>query len=367
MAVVRSAAVCIQGQNAVITPSKPLPDHIVDAAKDMPRNITRSRPVGMVKCDPYVEYLVDGVLPKRGVAAIYGASGSGKSFVAIDMVFHLASRRRDWFFLSLKPAGVMYVLLEGQAGLSKRVQAWELHNGCDLTDEVEIFTDPFRLDDPTDVVELAKEAETTVGRGCVIVIDTLAQAMAGYDENSSAEMGAAIAGAQRLAAMVDGLVILIHHTGKDPTKGMRGHSSLVGALDAAIEVKATAAGRLWAVRKSKDGEAGQEYGFELMRYTVGTDADGRSIDSCAVRQIVVSPSASLPKVTGKHRVAVMVKVTALASTGQMPMSMVQLIAAVTPDLDCPPKRRSTVAKATIDTLVLSGHLARNGDIASLPA
>jgi putative DNA primase/helicase len=345
----------------------PLPDHIIEAVRTWPRNIPRLRSADMVKCDPDIEYLVRDLLPKRGVAAVYGPSGSGKSFLAMDLAFHVASRNPSWFFMSIKSAAVVYVALEGQGGIKKRMQAWEQHNAVDLADEVQFFMDPFRLDEQSSIDELAREAVALVGKGCVVVIDTLAQSMAGYDENNSAEMGAAIAGAQRLAAQVDGLVILIHHTGKDPTKGMRGHSSLLGALDASIEVNARSSGRTWKVQKSKDGEAGQEYDFELISYTVGTDADGRPITSCAVRQTIHPPSAKLPPVVGKHRISVMSRLMSLMPNGAGVMDIDAAVVAVTPEIDCEPRRRGSVARATINALVVSGHLVRDGDKICLPA
>ena len=118
-------------------------------------------------------------------------------------------------------------------------------------------------------------------------------------------------------------MILIHHTGKDPTKGMRGHSSLLAALDAAIEVKAKANLRSWRVEKAKDGEEGQQFDFTLERHAVGFKRDGTPRMSCAVRQTVHPTSAHLPPVTGVHRIAVMAKLTGLLSPG-IPMPIVAI-------------------------------------------
>lgn len=50
--------------------------------------------------------------------------------------------------------------------------------------------------------------------------------MGGEDESSSQGMWYAVAGAKALQKAIGGLVILVHHTGKDAARGMRGHSSL---------------------------------------------------------------------------------------------------------------------------------------------
>lgn len=347
--------------------SGPLPDYIVEAARDLGRNIPRLRSADMVMGDPDVQYLVRGILPRQGVAAIYGPPASGKTFVGMDLIFSLACGMPFWFCIPIKMAPVVYVPLEGHGGIKKRIRAWQRHNGVDLGNRVQIWPEPFRLDDQGDIDALAQEAVALLGKGCVIVIDTLAQAMAGFDENSSAEMGAAIAGAQRLASQVEGLVILIHHSGKDPTKGMRGHSSLLGALDASIEVSAKTSGRSWKVRKSKDGEAGQEYAFDLVHYDLGTDADGEPVGSCAVRQTVLPAASTLPPVKGPRRIAVMAKLLSFAPNGNLTLDIEAAITAVAPDIGVPSRRQRTVARETINALIVSGHLVRDGDTLCLPA
>lgn len=344
----------------------PLPDYLIRASRELPRNIPRLRSADMVMCDPDIEYLVQDIMPAQGVAAVYGPPASGKSFLAMDLAFHLACHRSAWFCTPIRPVGVIYVALEGQGGLKKRMKAWQRHNAVDLAEGVQVWDDPFRLDDPNHIEALAQEAMAAFGKGCVIVIDTLAQAMAGYDENSSAEMGSAIAGAQRLSSIIAGLVILIHHSGKDPTKGMRGHSSLLGALDASIEVISKVGGRCWKVRKSKDGEAGQEYDFDLVPYTVGTDRNGQPITSCAVRQTIHSPSSKLGTVKGAHRIAVMAALVPLLGGGAQ-MAIELATAAAAPDIEVETKRQRAVARSTILSLIASGHLTRNGDSVCLPA
>jgi len=347
--------------------SGPLPDHIVEAARDFGRNISRFRSVDLVLGDPEIPYLVRGIVPRRGVACIYGPPASGKTFIVMDLIFSLASGAPFWFCIPIKSAPVAYVPLEGHGGIKKRIKAWQRHNATELGDKVQIWDESFRLDDREDIDALAQEAISLLGKGCVIVIDTLAQAMAGFDENGPAEMGAAIGGAQRLSSLVEGLVILVHHSGKDPTKGPRGHSSLPAALDASIEVIVRASGRAWKVRKSKDGEAGQEYGFDLVHYDLGTDADGEPVGSCAVRQTVYSQSPKLTPVKGPHRIAVMAKLLAIMANGVPTLDLEAAAAVVAPDINAPPKRQRTVAKETIKGLVGSGHLIRDGETICLPS
>ncbi len=70
-------------------------------------------------------------------------------------------------------------------------------------------------------------------------IDTLNRSAPDADENSSKDMGLIIDGMKKIQSQCEGLVICVHHTGKDVSKGLRGHSSLLAALDSAIQVERT--------------------------------------------------------------------------------------------------------------------------------
>ncbi|WP_298128228.1 AAA family ATPase [Brevundimonas sp.] len=226
---------------------------------------------------PPIQWRVKGLLPTTGLAAIYGPSGSGKSFLALDLAFAIASGE-DWFGRRSVRCPVTFVMLEGEAGLHNRVVAWEKHHGKSTPTDFAAIVQPFGLMVDQDLADL----------GCVlpddgvVIIDTLNRAAPAADENSSADMGKILHGAKRLQEVTGGLVVLIHHTGKDTSKGLRGHSSLYAALDAGVEVERTAAGRSWRVGKAKDGEDGTSVPFVLRRIVLEVDMDGDDVSSCVV-------------------------------------------------------------------------------------
>lgn len=224
-----------------------------------------------------IQWRVKGLLPATGIAAIYGPSGSGKSFLAKDLGACIALGQ-DWFGHRTTPCDVTYVMLEGEGGLRNRVEAWEVHNGKLLPSGFKAMPQPFQLADPEQVEELG----ALLPLGGVVIIDTFNRAAPGLDENSSQDMGRILAGMKRLQEITGGLVLVVHHTGKDASKGMRGHSSLHAALDGGIEVERSANSRFWSAAKVKDGEDGKQVAFQLHRVVLGKDADGDEISSCAV-------------------------------------------------------------------------------------
>jgi len=226
---------------------------------------------------PSMEWRVKGVFPARGFGAVYGPSGSGKSFLVLDMAAAIAMGK-TWFGRKTKAATVVYVALEGEAGLKNRLAAWEKKRGGLAPAELRVVIQPFKLTEYRDITDLA----SVIPEGSVTIIDTLNRAAPTADENSSKDMGEILEASKALCARTNGLVILVHHTGKEVGKGARGHSSFFAALDGAIEVTRTTVGRAWNVAKSKDGEDGNNTPFRLEVHDLGEDADGDSVTSCTV-------------------------------------------------------------------------------------
>lgn len=227
---------------------------------------------------PPLVWRVRGVLPAVGLAGLYGPSASGKSFLALDMAAAIAEGRR-WFDCRVESAPVVYAALEGEAGFKLRTQAWEAHYGRTLPVSLHMVLQPFKLTDPRDVHDLA----AVVPAGAVVFLDTLNRAAPTADENSSRDMGEILEAAKRLQTLTSGLVVLVHHTGKDATKGLRGHSSLFAAMDAAVEVWRDGDRREWKVAKAKDGQDGDARPFKLEVETLGIDEHGDPVTSCTVR------------------------------------------------------------------------------------
>jgi hypothetical protein len=106
---------------------------------------------------PALEWRVKGLLPAKGLASIYGPSGSGKTFVALDVACAISASAAKWFGAKVKGTPVAYVALEGSAGLSQRVKAWELHNGRTAPGAVRFILGGFTLLDPQHSVQLAED------------------------------------------------------------------------------------------------------------------------------------------------------------------------------------------------------------------
>lgn len=308
---------------------------------------------------------VSGVLPAKGLAGVYGPSKSGKSFLALDMAAAIAEGRR-WFGYRVVPTPVVYIVLEGEDGFRLRARAWETYYGRKLPADLHLVIQPFKLTDSQDIQDMA----TVIPYGAVLFIDTFNRAAPSSDENSSKDMGEILEAAKHLQSITEGLVVLIHHTGKDATKGLRGHSSLFAAMDAAVEVSRKGDLREWKVAKSKDGADGGVHTFRLQVEALGTDQHGDLVTSCTVRvygsvtavQAIKVPQGDNQKLV-YSAIQDLLKHASTGKSGAPPLSpCIELEAAVMAGaarLTCTSDKRTTRARTAISGLVSRGVLGAN--------
>lgn len=242
-------------------------------------------------------WFVYGVLPQSEMVTIYGESGAGKTFFTLDLVAHVAGGR-EWRGKRVRRGRVLYVAAEGAGGVADRLKAYSDYHGIDLADlDLHIIGDQPNLLEKADVRDLVKAAQSLKGVD-LIVLDTLAQVTPGASENSSEDMGRAISHCKTLRKFTGATIMLVGHSGKDGSKGLRGWSGLKGAMDAMIEVTRTDAYRGATVTKLKDGVGeGTEYLFDFA--TVDMEDDdffeeyGERLTSLAVVPLTKDEAALL--------------------------------------------------------------------------
>ena len=316
---------------------------------------------------PVLLWLVKGLVLREGLAVVFGAPGTAKSFWMLLFLACVASGR-DFFGLPVNQAPVLYVCLEGEGGIPRRIQALESVFGL-LPDNFKFLLQAFDIRKASDRADLIAAARAAGVVGGVVCIDTLNRSSPGGDENDSAAMGEIIAGAKEIQSELGGLLAFVAHSGKDASKGIRGHSSLHAALDTVIEVSRKDGRREWAITKSKDGEDSLSHAFRLDVVEVGTDADGEPITSCVV---VPEESAGaavrrvLPPKSGNQRIvwdalSEMLKASphygqAGAAATRPCVRLDDAIEKARSRLVCDPKRQTERARSAITGLISNGQI-----------
>jgi hypothetical protein len=85
----------------------------------------------------------------------------------------------------------------------------------------------------------------------LVVVDVFARSIAGGDENSSKDVGTAVAALQRIIDELGTGVLVVHHSGWDDSRE-RGSTSLRNAADSVLQMKGDAETITVVSRKQKD-------------------------------------------------------------------------------------------------------------------
>jgi hypothetical protein len=251
-----------------------------------------------------VQDFVQGLLTTASSIVVYGPSNCGKTFWSLDLALHVAAGWK-WNGRRVDQRGVIYCVLEGGIGFRNRVAAWKEKTGLDdQTLPFAVVPVQLNLLDPaadTDrliaAIQLAAERiGIPVG---LVIIDTLARALAGGNENGPEDMGLLVANMDRIRAKTDAAIMFIHHSGKDQAKGARGHSSLQAAIDTEIEIAhdAIAKRHTATVVKQRDLAKGDVFRFTLRAVELGCNRFGEPVTTCVVDASEASAAATQ---TGGH-------------------------------------------------------------------
>lgn len=278
------------------------PQHAVGEAHRGRRPLKTLTPDDLRSLPP-MKWLVDQLIPREGLGLFYGASGIGKSFAVLDIAYAVA-RGVPCYGREVEQGGVLYVAAEGASGFPRRQAAYEKHHKISLSG-VEFLLVPEGInllhdDDVPRVIEASRRLPTVA----MIVLDTLNRVMPGGNENSPEDMGAVIARAADIARATGAFVMIVHHSGKDESRGARGHSSLKAAVDTEIELTKVDRTRVITVKKQRDGRDDLTFTFTLNEVSLGfDDATGEEVSAPVVVQSESANAAPgrAPRRPGPHQ------------------------------------------------------------------
>ncbi|EAA3939218.1 hypothetical protein DOR63_23595 [Salmonella enterica subsp. enterica] len=187
------------------------------------------------------KFVIEGMVP-HGVTMLYGASSSFKSYGVISMLCRVATKTHRWAGRNIRGGAVLYVAAEGGSSVMPRVGAWaDKYNDGKPLDL--FYTLPLAVDlsVPANVTKMVKEIKRialhTGEPVRLVAVDTLSQSMMQGEENNASDVAKFMAGATRVFTETGAAVIIVHHSGKDSSKGMRGSSAAFANADAVIRVE----------------------------------------------------------------------------------------------------------------------------------
>lgn len=237
---------------------------------------------GFIKPELDVPYVVKHWLHAGTLSVLFGPPNVGKTFLALDLAQKVQAGL-PWAKCRTRKTNVLYVAAEGGVAFRNRVAALDPRGFWVLAGPVNLSS----LDhDAAPLAEALGRIERTQGPFGFIIVDTLARVLSGGDENAGPDITRLVASLDFLAKATGAHVMVIHHTGKDERLGLRGHSSLLAAIDTAISVKVDEYKNIIAEAvKQRDLPTGARFKYRLAEVELGTDAEGDPVTTRIVEPI----------------------------------------------------------------------------------
>lgn len=209
--------------------------------------------------------LIEGWVFRDSLGWLGGKPGHGKTFVAVDIACCVGTGT-PWHGFAVAQGTVLYVIAEGAAGLSQRVDAWQLAYGC-RADNVLFLPVAVQLMNVTDVIAFRELLTET--RPCLVVLDTQARVTVGAEENSSRDMGMFVDALERLRQASGACILAVHH---EPRNGenLRGSTALEGAATSILRVSKD--GSLIEVTNPKQKDSPEKDPLRLALNPIGVSA-----------------------------------------------------------------------------------------------
>lgn len=275
---------------------------------------SKLRPLGEIHSVIDSKYLVKGWLDRGAFSVIYGESNVGKTFFALDLALHVAAGHM-WHGSKIEQGAVIYIAGEGGSGIQNRIEAVKLENPdlfAAAKGSFHLLAETLDLSGETDADALGKavnEATPTL-----IVVDTLARAMGAGDENTATDMGRFVRNIDAIREATGAHVMVIHHSGKDASKGARGSSALRAAVDTEIALTRSDNVIMAETRKQRDMPCDNVFAYILRSVFLGTDSDGDAVTSAVVEE--AEPVKKKVRLSGQQEIALQALADAMAHHGE---------------------------------------------------
>jgi hypothetical protein len=247
-------------------------------------------------------YILKGIIAPGDIACLFGAPGAGKSLMAPYLGYQVA-RGAAAFSRRTRRGGVFYVAAEDPQGMAQRIRALREVHG-DAPDFLLVSGVASLLPEKgSDLATLCRAVAER--RPALVIIDTLAVAFPGIDENSSEGMGRVVAAARKITALGPA-VLIVHHDTKAEGDTPRGHSLFNGALDTAIKLTAAEKGGglvRGKLTKNRNGSFEWRPAFRIATREIGKDEDGEAIRPAYAEEVASSEVQRPERLTAAERAA----------------------------------------------------------------
>jgi len=252
-------------------------------------------------------WLIKDILPSSEVAELFGASGSRKTFLALDMGVCIHNGIQ-WHGHDVIKGNVLYVCAEGTNGVRKRLSAYCRH--YNVQDPLHVLPTSIDMMKEDSVQQLAKDIELIGNDYVYIIIDTLNANFTG-SENDADDFAVMKKNLLKHIGGDSRLIQWVHHTGNAEGERGRGSSARYAGVDSVIQTKKNEQYTVLSCKKIKDSEAFEDLNFSFKSVETGfCEDDGTPLfslvpvlDGEAPKKVLAKPPAKNDEICKGIRLA----------------------------------------------------------------
>jgi len=229
------------------------------------------------------EFLINDILETDSHGIMSGSSMAFKTFCVLKMA-HSICTAADFFGHEVFTTGkVLYICGEGKGALSRRIKALKLEES-DFNGNLFVLDQPLGIDDIACMKWLRKSIAAI--KPMFVIADTFSSLATSTSENDNTEVARTLRLVSATCRNDKTSSMIIHHHGKDVTKGSRGAYAFTGNVDFSYEMvraKGSMETKLVCV-KMKDGENFKDIYMKAHAIELGLDRqDGKSTTSLVLK------------------------------------------------------------------------------------
>jgi len=269
-------------------------------------------------------WLISGLIEAGSFSSLYGDSGAGKSFLAIELAVCIATGT-SFHGIPVKQGPVIYLAVEGNSGLVRRFKAWSIVRGVSL-EAASLFLSEgaIALIEPATMGPVCNAIEKVIkeiGQNpSLVILDTWSRVLGG-DDSAPSDAAAGVAALDGLRARYGNFAALVvHHEGHQKGRG-RGWSGLRAAVDMEYRAERGADGLLrLECTKAKDTSVMDPMAFQFMTVELLIrNESGEPATSAVLNRVEWEPAPKAVKEAaslGKNQTTVLEILRRLFETGK---------------------------------------------------
>ena len=232
-----------------------------------------------------VSWAVKHIIPADSVGVMFGASGTFKSFLALDFALH-SLHGLQWLGRKTRKGAVLFIAAEGGSGIWRRVKAWHQARGLKWQG-IEFYVLPMAVMLNKGAAQVVEAAQALGIDPATVIVDTMSQTFEGEENSANEVAGYFRELGNRFRALWRCVVMVVHHSGHLATERPRGSSAIVANVDFMLGVFRDEKELIATLtcEKQKDGDRFDPIQFQLTSQLLGHDEDGDAITSLSAQHI----------------------------------------------------------------------------------